>query len=86
MPLVDAYSDYIPQDFRDRADILASFPDAASIAELRREGVRYALVHESDYQGEMKTTLEQSETAFAAQLRTLYADGSVRLYEIIGAQ
>jgi hypothetical protein len=86
MPLVDAYSDYIPQDFRDRADTLANFPDAASIAELRREGVRYAIVHVNDYLGELRTTLDGNLIASANDVRLLYSDDSTRLFEITAAR
>jgi hypothetical protein len=86
MPLVDAYSDYIPQDFRDRADTLANFPDAASIAELRREGVRYAIVHVDDYQGELRTTIDANLIASANDVRLLYSDDTTRLFEITAAR
>jgi hypothetical protein len=85
-PLVDAYSDYIPQDFRDRAETLASFPDRASIDELRREGVRYAIVHVSEYSGAMRETFDAGERAFAAELTLLHGDDSSRLYEISGVR
>jgi hypothetical protein len=86
MPLVDAYSDYIPQDFLDKADALSNFPDDASLAALRRDGVRYAVVHVSDYKGEMGKVLETALARFAPDIRELYADENTRLYEINAAR
>jgi hypothetical protein len=86
MPLVDAYSDYIPQDFRDEADVLGDFPTRDSIALLQRQGVRYALIHVSDYKGKMGASLEARLKEFASSLRPLYADANDRLYEISGAR
>jgi hypothetical protein len=86
MPLVDAYSDYIPPDFTDEAEVLSNFPDRASIDILRREGVRYALVHVRDYKGEMRNILDASLKTSAADLREIYSDDNAQLYEINAAR
>jgi len=83
MPLVDAYSDYIPQDFRDAADVLGEFPTSESIATLREQGVRYAVIHTADYGGPIRQALDERLAEFAPALRRLYADERTSLYEII---
>ena len=45
MPLVNGYSDHIPQDFREAAFVLDSFPSNDSFAVLQRRRVRYIGVH-----------------------------------------
>ena len=45
MPLVNGYSDHIPQDFREAAAVLDSFPSNDSFAVLQRRRVRYIGVH-----------------------------------------
>jgi hypothetical protein len=41
-PLINGYSDHIPQDFRDNAPILSTFPSAESFRILEAMGARYA--------------------------------------------
>ena len=86
MPLVDAYSDYIPADFIARTDTLANFPDEASIDELRRMHVPYAIIHVADYNGELRATLDASLARFSGDLRELYSGEGSALYEITGAR
>ena len=44
-PLVNGYSGFYPQSYVDRLDRLAAFPDARALAQLRRDDVRYVIVH-----------------------------------------
>ena len=44
-PLINGYSDHIPQDFRDNAPMLDTFPSRESFAILERCGARYAVFH-----------------------------------------
>ncbi len=44
-PLVNGYSDVIPQDFRDMPGELAMFPTRCGVDVLRRYQTRYILVH-----------------------------------------
>ena len=44
-PLVNGYSDHIPQDFRDAAPTLAQFPSRESFAVLEPLAARYAVFH-----------------------------------------
>lgn len=59
-PLVNGYSGFYPPSYFMRLKAMASFPDADSIAALRRDGVRYVVVHADGYlPGEYPRVLEQ---------------------------
>ena len=49
MPLLNGYSGFYPPSYLRRLGRLARFPDEASVAALRRENVRYVIVHEDGY-------------------------------------
>jgi hypothetical protein len=83
MPLVDAYSDYIPPDFPDRAEALADFPSLTSLQQMKHDGVRYAVVHTEPYTGEMRRELFERIHEFAPYLRTLYKDEQLLLFEVV---
>jgi len=82
MPLVNAYSDYIPQDFLDDLDVLAQFPTRESFERLERDGVRYAIFHFEPY-GNAREALASRLAQFAPHLRLLYGDETTALYEIV---
>jgi hypothetical protein len=86
MPLVDAYSDYIPGDFLDSMDVLGEFPTQESLDKLERDHVRYAIIHLSEYNGDIRTTLFDRLKEFSPRLRTVYTDNETQLYEIIVAR
>lgn len=48
-PLVNGYSGNYPPSYLERLDRLAKFPDDRSMEQLRRDGVRYVVVHASEY-------------------------------------
>jgi len=86
MPLVNAYSDYIPKDFLDTEGVLGEFPTKESLDALTASRVRYALVHVSAYtEASMRATLFDRLKEFSPYLRPVYADNDTRLYEIVGA-
>jgi hypothetical protein len=49
MPLLNGYSGFYPPSYLRRLDRLATFPDEASVASLRRENVKYVVVHDDGY-------------------------------------
>lgn len=49
MPLLNGYSGFYPPSYLHRLARLAAFPDEASVASLRRENVRYVIVHQDGY-------------------------------------
>jgi hypothetical protein len=82
-PMVNGYSDVIPQDFRDNARPLSSFPDPASFEILKRIGARYALFHLDSYDERSREKLiDRIEREYAAYLRPLSREDNLWLYEI----
>ncbi len=83
-PLINGYSDHIPQDFRDNAVPLSGFPSRDSFAILERLGARYAVFHFDRMGAEPRRSLiARIENDYAHYLRPLEKDGDVWLYEII---
>ena len=83
MPLVNGYSDHIPQDFFDNVMTLAPFPTPAGMKLLEPGHVRYAVFHLGGYipenRRDVETRLKQLEDYF----RPLYVSENTRLYEIV---
>jgi hypothetical protein len=83
MPLVNAYSDYIPADFSRNLNALATFPSVSAFRVLP-PGVRYVTFQIDEYR---KNSLFDELTAhledFAPYLRRLHADEHIWLYEIV---
>jgi len=82
-PMINGYSDHIPQDFRDNAAILRHFPDAGSFAVLERVGARYVVIHLQLYAGTSRDEVTGKLEAYAHYLRPLSKDGEVWLFEIV---
>jgi hypothetical protein len=60
MPLLNGYSGFYPPSYLRRLDRLATFPDEASVASLRRENVKYVIVHDDGYpKGERPRLVER---------------------------
>jgi hypothetical protein len=83
-PLVNGYSDVIPQGFRDNARPLSAFPDAASFAILKRIGARYALFHLDSYDERSRQRLRERLKEYESYLKPLYTEGELWLFEILG--
>ena len=81
-PLVNGYSDHIPQDFRDNARPLAGFPSRESFAILEKLGARYAVFHLNLIQ-DRAALITRIENDYLGYLRLLEKDGDVWLYEIV---
>ena len=83
-PLVDAYSDHIPPDFDARAEALADFPSRSALADMKRDRVRYAVIHLAPYEPAMRAELEQRVKEFAPYLRELHRDDELLMFEVVG--
>lgn len=83
-PLINGYSDHIPQDFRDNAPVLATFPSAGAFAILEPLGARYAVIH-LDLMDPVtrERVIRGLDSEYVDYLRPLQKDGDVWLYEII---
>ena len=84
MPLVNGYSDYIPQDFRDHVMTLAAFPSRDSLKLLAPDHVRYVIFHRYWYSDETWATVAPRMKEFAPYLRPIYKGEGTELYEIVG--
>jgi hypothetical protein len=82
MPLVVAYSDYIPASFARSMNDLAGFPSRAAFDQLERDGVRYVLFHLDQF-GEARHGLGGRLKEFQHLLRPLHADEQNLLFEIV---
>ena len=77
------YSDYIPQDFNDHAEILGEFPTEAALKLLEPDKVRYAVFHIDRYGPGSRDELRDRLQALAPYLLRRYADNRAELYEIL---
>ena len=83
-PLINGYSDHIPQDFRDHAPILNTFPSAPSFAILEPLRARYAVFHLHLMPRATRDQLiARLDGEYASSLRPIVKDGDVWLYEIV---
>jgi hypothetical protein len=83
LPLVNGYSDHIPQEFRDVAVTLASFPSRESFEAMKKDRVRYITVHRDLYGHQRAADVERRLQAFAQYLRPLGGDDQMLIYEVV---
>jgi hypothetical protein len=83
-PLVNGYSDHIPQDFRDMVIPLSSFPTRESFALLEARRVRYAIFHLNMYDRRSREKLMDRLKQYEAYLTPLHRETDVWLFEISG--
>lgn len=84
-PLINGYSDHIPQDFRETALPLSTFPSRESFAILEQLGARYAVFHLDLMDPRTRAKLiERVDVEYKAFLRPIEKDGEVWLFEIVG--
>lgn len=81
-PMINGYSDHIPQDFRDSAAALATFPSREAFAALRKDRVRYIGVHWDMFVGRADAVREQL-IPYLPYLRRIASDETMTLYEIM---
>jgi hypothetical protein len=84
-PLINGYSDHIPQDFRDAALPLSGFPSLDSFKILEQRGARYVVAHLDLMDAKSRGSLiDRLDREYVNYLRPIEKDGDVWLYEIIG--
>ncbi len=83
-PLINGYSDHIPQDFRDNAAILGHFPSPEAFAVLERLGARYVVFHLNLYAGPSRDDIIGQLEQYTNYLRPLSKEGDIWLFEIVG--
>jgi hypothetical protein len=82
-PMVNGYSDHIPQDFRDNVVALSTFPSMEAFAVMRRARVRYIGVHWDMY-GPKLEGVRAGLARFLPYLRPIASDDTMTLYEVVG--
>jgi hypothetical protein len=82
-PIVNGYSDHIPDDFRSAATLLATFPSKPAFDEMRARRVRYLTIHRSRYGRAVSPEIERRLDPFRPHLRQLADDGDVVIYEVV---
>jgi hypothetical protein len=83
-PLINGYSDHIPQDFRDMVIPMSSFPTRESFALLERRRARYVVFHLNLYDRRSREKLMQRLEQYQQYLAPLSREDDVWLYEIVG--
>lgn len=81
-PLVNGYSDHIPQDFRDMVIPLSSFPTRESFGLLEARRTRYAIFHLNFYDRRSREKLMERLEQYEAFLTPLSREDDVWLFEI----
>lgn len=82
-PLINGYSDHIPEDFRRLVVPVSSFPTMESFKLLKRRRAKYVLFHTRAYDRRSLELLSERLTAYGAYLRLLSRDNTVWMYEIV---
>ncbi len=82
-PLINGYSDHIPQEWRDTVVPLSSFPTREAFGILGRLGARYAVFHLQGYDRRSRERLLERLTEYGRYLRPLVQQDDVWLYEIV---
>jgi hypothetical protein len=86
-PMINGYSDHIPQDFRDAAPVLATFPSPESFAVLKPLAARYAVFHLDLMAPTVREDLiRRLDVDYVTNLRPIDKSGDVWLYEIVNWQ
>jgi hypothetical protein len=82
-PLVNGYSGYYPPSYLRRLRAVENFPDARSIEYLRGERVRYLILHEAFYKGEVPLLIMALQTHNLVPVARLHDGyGSAVVYEL----
>jgi hypothetical protein len=83
MPLVNGYSDHIPDDFREMVLDVSTFPSRAAFRHLQQRRVRYVVFHPYLYDVRSRQKLVERLGAYAEFLAPIYKDEEAWLYEIV---
>jgi hypothetical protein len=81
-PLINGYSDHIPQDFRDMVIPLSSFPTIESFRILQERKARYAIFHLDYYDRRSREKLLERLDRYQQYLTPLSRENDVWLFEI----
>ncbi|HEX7486536.1 MAG TPA: hypothetical protein VF332_10310 [Vicinamibacterales bacterium] len=82
-PLVNGYSDYVPDDFKQMVIPVSSFPASEALGILRAHGTRYVVFHMELYDSRSREKLLGQIERYREYIRPLAQEGQVWLYEIV---
>lgn len=82
-PLVNGYSDYVPEDFRQLVVPVSSFPAWEALGILRAHGTRYVVFHLDLYDIRSREKLLERIERYREYIRPLAQEGNVWLFEIV---
>src|SRR5688572_18086124 len=82
-PLINGYSDHMPEDFFDALPALQTFPSAEAFEVLRAKQVRWVVVHFDAYPPEVGPALRPQLMAMTDRLRVAVDEYPISLYEVI---
>lgn len=85
-PMVNGYSDHIPQDFRDNARALSAFPTPDSMAIVDELGVRYVLIYAHHFDEISRDRIAERIDSYRDRLRVILQKDGVWLYEVVTSQ
>jgi hypothetical protein len=74
-PLLNGYSGFFPRTYLLRLARLASFPDEESVASLRRENVKYVIVHDDGYPAGERIRIVERLRGFGLSVVGDFKDG-----------
>lgn len=84
MPLINGYSDYIPEEFADGAETMHVFPSVAAFKLVEPRHPKYVMYHMNIYGEADRADMAARLREFSRYLHPLYVDGQTELYEIVG--
>ena len=82
-PVVNGYSDFIPEDFRKMVIPVSSFPAWEALGILYPRGTRYAVFHLNLYDVRSREKLMEKFERYRDYIRPVLQDGDTWLFEII---
>ncbi len=85
-PIVNGYSGFSPPSYRSLPKLLATFPDEASVAEIRRRGVDFVAVHGAFYTQERYAAVIAAvarRPEFVLERTATWDQRETRLYRVV---
>ncbi|MDA1307454.1 MAG: hypothetical protein O2917_09360, partial [Acidobacteria bacterium] len=82
-PLINGYSDFMPEDFFEATPTLQTFPSVEALDLLRQRQVRWVVVHFDKYPDAARRPLRSALRRMPTQLRLVVDEPGVSLYEVI---
>lgn len=81
-PMLNGYSDFVPDDVSADLKPLAGFPSAESLKVLRERQTRYVLIHWNLYSEDERQRVRMRLSDFPATLRPMLNDAETSLFEL----